>query len=153
MTTPANPIDKLSHLASIRTARTDQLWSATVALFSQLRKLVPVGTHVTVGNLTISLHRLNSNVGSDVAWSVCDGPTDDYGRVDCDDIERPVDFNGFLHGDFHCPVTGPSRKLLIAVGKAAPEIVNALVAKAEATNTSLDTALAGVTQAQAQVTP
>lgn len=144
MTTPANPIDKLAHLANIRTARTDQLWSATVALFSQLRGLVPVDTHVTVGNVSVSLSRLRSNVGSDLCWAAWLGP-EGHG---CSDIERPVDFNGYLHSDFHCPVTGPSRKLLIAVGKAAPEIVAALITKAEAINTNIDSALAGINKAQ-----
>jgi hypothetical protein len=145
--TPMNPLDKLAHHAALRTARTDQLHNATVALFAKLRELVPVGTSVQVGNVSVGLNKVRSNIGSDVCWSAWVGNEEDgYG---CSDIERPVDFNGYLHGDFNCPVDGPSRQTLIAVGKAAPALVAALVTKTEKTLANLDTALANVNTASA----
>jgi hypothetical protein len=150
MTTSLNPIDRLEHLASIRTARTDQLHAATVNLFARLRGLVPVGTSVTIGRVSLNLNRVRSNAGSDVCWNVVvDFQTED--ELYCSDIERPVGEKGFLHGDFHCPWSGPSRALLIEVGRIAPELVQALIDQTEVTCEALDVAAARVNVASQEV--
>jgi hypothetical protein len=144
-TTPTNtnPVERLERLAAQRTVRTDRLHQAMVVLFCRLRELMPVGTCVTAGDVSLYLCRHKSNVSSDVAWSVTVGPQDDP-RHHCNDLERPVGFDGFLHGDFHCPITGPSRGLLIAVGRAAPALVAELIATTARTNARLDEAQASV---------
>lgn len=146
MTTPNNdPIDRLTKLAAQRTARTDRLHAAVVALFAKLRGIVPVGTHVTVGDVTVGLSRLRTNVGTDLCWYAF------VGNDRCSDIENPVGFQGYLHGDFNCPVTGPSRNILVGVGRATPGIVAALVAKAEELDARLSAAQTATDNATTQV--
>lgn len=151
MTTPMNPIDHLANLAQQRTVRTDRLHNTVINLFARLRELVPVGTSVTVNDVCVSLGKTRSNVGEDVSWSALVGRGD--GAVHCSDIERPVNYHGYLHGDFNCFVTGPSRAILIAVGKATPEIVQALIDATDKLNTNLAVAQASVDTAAAILNP
>lgn len=148
MTTPANPLDRLTHLASVRTARTDQLHARTAELFRALRGLVPIGSVARVGGVEVSLHRTRTNVGSDVHWSVCVGGED--GEF-CSDLELPVGREGFLHGDFNHPCSGPTRGILVAVGRCAAELVSALAGQAEGHVAELESALVGCESAARQV--
>jgi hypothetical protein len=143
-------VSRLESLAAVRTARTDQLHARTVELFARLRDLCPVGTNVIAGNVSLTLERRRSNVGSDVCWSVYfENNKETYLTFTCDDIERPVGFKGFLHGDFHCEITGPSRRILIEVGLVAKSIVEKLIEQTEKTNSELEAATAKIDAATA----
>ena len=136
--TQISPIDRLATLSTQRTARTDRLHEATCALLSQLEDHSEVGAAVTVDACTLRLVRVRSNIGHTDVWSFssADG--------DCVHIEKPVGFEGYLHGDFHAALRGPSRAHLIAFGQRAGRFVAALVAREER-------ALADLASAQASV--
>src|ERR1700684_4537464 len=94
--TQASPIDRLSSLATQRTARTDRLHEATCALLSKLEKAAwERGASVTVDGYVLTCAQVRSNVGTVDVWaleSVDDG---------CTSLEAEVDSERYLHGDFH----------------------------------------------------
>jgi hypothetical protein len=128
--TQISPIDRLAVLSTQRTARTDRLHAAACALLSQLEDHAEVGTEVTVDSCTLRLVRVRSNVGYTDFWLFSDGDESAH-------IEKPVGFEGYLHGDFHAALRGPSRANLIAFAARANRFVAALIAREEATLAAL----------------
>ena len=135
--TQISPIDRLATLSTQRTARTDRLHEATCALLSQLEDHSEVGAAVTVDACTLRLVRVRSSLGYTDLWALESGD-------ECVHIEKPVGYAGYLHGDFHVALRGPSRAHLIAFGQRAGRFVAALVAREER-------ALADLASAQASV--
>lgn len=148
-----NPIEKLTHLSAQRTARTDRLHAAVRDLTDALERAGAEADwlSVTVDGWTLSYRNLRSNVGPRDCWSL--GRVDSYGDMSdgCTDLGLAVDHEGYLHGDFNQPVTGPSRAHLIAFGQRAEQFVAAIVEQVEKSIARMDEAQAGVESALAEV--
>lgn len=146
MKTNATPLERLAILSAQRTARTDRLHEATQALLSQLEPHVQVGESVTVGGWTLAWSRYRTNVAPGNYWSFC-GPNDeDPDSVWCW-LEKQVDGEGYVHGDFNCSWRGPSRQQLIKFATLANQFVGALLAKLTTDNSALDSGVAHIEQA------
>jgi hypothetical protein len=142
---PSNPIERLALLSSQRTARTDRLHEAVCALLAQLDTHCEVGTEVTVCGHTLRRTKYSSDLGFQNFWSYI---ADD---AHCCELERDVDSDSYLHGDFRCPLQGPTRDDLIAFASRAGQFVEALIKREEKTATSLVTSQMLVDAAAAQV--
>jgi hypothetical protein len=137
MTTPS-PIDRLAQLASQRKARTNHLHEAIVALLDKLARHVPIGTRVSVGGYELRRVRLKSNVGYELMWRFGSEGEDEV------DLDSPLNVEGYLHGDFHAPYKGPSRRHLIAFAKNAGVFCSALIERQQKENDALEAGLAEV---------
>jgi hypothetical protein len=109
------------------------------ALLAQLEPHVELGDSVEVDGATLAYYRVKSDVGY----------TDFFGfRADEDSrrvyLERPVNSEGYMHGDFNAPLRGPSRSDLIAFGSRVARFVDALVAKHESVVGALGASIAKV---------
>jgi hypothetical protein len=150
MATP-NAIEKLATLSAQRTARTDRLHEAVLALLSLLENHVEVGASVTVDKYTLRRTRAQTNVGSVEGWWFGSRYGDDiYDAVSCD-LDRSVDGAGYVHGDFNCSWRGPSRGDLILFASRAGQFVEALIAREEKIGAALSTAQTAVDCAIADV--
>jgi hypothetical protein len=143
-TSTLNPIDKLTQLCSQRTARTDRLHAAVRALTDALETAGcrPGQVCVTVDGWTLSYYDVRSNVGVRDCWSLRGGD-DNY----CTDLCLAVGHDGYLHGDFNQPITGPTRAQLIAFGTRAERFVAKIIEKAEESCARLEAAEQGVEDA------
>ena len=102
----------------------------------------------TVDGWTLSYNDVRSNVGVRDCWSFLRTASDYEG---CTDLGLAVNHDGYLHGDFNCPVTGPTRAHLIAFGQRAARFVDAIVASLAREVTALDTAVEQVDSATAKL--
>lgn len=141
-----NPIEKLTQLSAQRTARTDRLHASVRELTDALEGagLRPGQVSVTVDGWTLGYHNVRSNIGVRDCWSLRGG---EYGDDYCTDLGLAVDYDGYLHGDFNAPVTGPSRRHLIVFGQRAEKFASAIIANVEKSIVNLDAAQAGVEKA------
>ena len=151
-TSTLNPIEKLTQLCAQRTARTDRLHSAVRTLTDALEEAGarPGEINATVGGWTLSYNDVRSNVGVRDCWSLCDDGGG-YQEDGCTDLGLAVNHDGYLHGDFNSPVTGPTRAHLIAFGQRAARFVDAIVASLAREVTALDTAIEQVDSATAKL--
>ena len=149
-TSTLNPIEKLTQLCAQRTARTDRLHSAVRTLTDALETAGarPGEISATVDGWTLSYNDVRSNVGVRDCWSFLRTASDYEG---CTDLGLAVNHDGYLHGDFNCPVTGPTRAHLIAFGQRAARFVDAIVASLAREVTALDTAVEQVDSATAKL--
>ena len=145
-----NPIGKLTQLCAQRTARTDRLHTDVRALTDALEEAgARTGEiNATVDGWTLSYNDVRSNVGVRDCWSFLRTASDYEG---CTDLYLAVNHDGYLHGDFNCPVTGPTRAHLIAFGQRAARFVDAIVASLAREVTALDTAVEQVDSATAKL--
>ena len=145
-----NPIEKLTQLCAQRTARTDRLHSAVRTLTDALETAGarPGEISATVDGWTLSYNDVRSNVGVRDCWSFLRTAGDYEG---CTDLGLAVNHDGYLHGDFNSPVTGPTRAHLIAFGQRAARFVDAIVASLAREVTALDTAIEQVDSATAKL--
>ena len=145
-TLSSNPIEKLTQLCAQRTARTDRLHSAARTLTDALETAGarPGEINATVDGWTLSYNDVCSNVGVRDCWSF----SSDY--EGCTDLSLEVNYDGYLHGDFHCPVTGPSRAQLIVFGQRAARFVDAISAQLARDVVALDGAIEQVDAAAAK---
>ena len=74
-------------------------------------------------------------------WSFGDG------EAGCSDLASQVDAEGYTHGDFSHPWSGPSRAELIAFAARASRFVAKLIEKQSAENEALETAAVQVESA------
>ena len=151
-TSTLNPIEKLTQLCAQRTARTDRLHSAVRTLTDALETAGarPGEITATVDGWTLSYDYVRSNVGQRDCWSLCDDGGG-YQEDGCTDLGLAVNHDGYLHGDFNSPVTGPTRAHLIAFGQRAARFVDAIVASLAREVTALDTAIEQVDTAAAKL--
>lgn len=140
-----NPVEKLSHLSSQRTARTDRLESVTHALLGQLKEHTAVGTCVSVDGWSLGLYKLRSNVGINTFWMLSDGDSSCH-------LDIEVGAERYMHNDFNCPLIGPTRAQLIAFGEWSQRFVAALIAVEEKRIAKLDAAAAQVELASSSIT-
>jgi hypothetical protein len=135
-----NPIEKLTQLCAQRTARTDRLHSAVRTLTDALEAAGarPGEINATVDGWTLSYNDVRSNVGVRDCWSFLRTASDYEG---CTDLGLAVNHDGYLHGDFNCPVTGPTRAQLIAFGQRAAQFVEAITAQLTHDVAALDAAV------------
>jgi hypothetical protein len=147
-----NPIEKLAQLCAQRTARTDRLHSAVRTLTDALEAAgaQPGEINATVDGWHLSYNNVRSNVGVRDCWSLCDDGGG-YQEDGCTDMSRAVNHDGYLHGDFNVPVTGPSRAHLIAFGQRAARFVEAIAASLARDVATLDTAIEQVDTAAAKL--
>ena len=85
-----------------------------------------------------------------MTWRDCWSLTNlrsDYQEDDCTDLGLAVNHDGYLHGDFSCPVTGPTRAHLIAFGQRAARFVDAILASLNREVAALDGAITQVDSA------
>lgn len=125
-------LEKLARLAAQRTARTEQLHSACVALCSKLDEIAERGDRVCVDGYELALLRLKSNVGYTDFWTLID-----LEHETACEIEKPVNGEGYLNGDSYAAWRGPTRGELIAFGARAGRFVEALCARYETHNKNL----------------
>ena len=137
--TQISPIDRLAKLSTQRTARTDRLHEATIALLAKLDQHVEAdGRSVEVDGVTLSFGRIRSNVGVSKLWSLsAKGLGTAY-------LERGLNESGYLHGDFSVPLRGPSRRHLIAFAERADRFVQAILEREEKVVVQLDGALSTI---------
>lgn len=128
-------IEKLTRLAEQRTARTDRLFEITQALLARLSNIVKVGDSVTVDGYELARVRVRSNVGASDCWTFGSERTQRFVYLD-----KGLNFDGFLHGDFGCKIAGPSRADLVEFGRRIEKFVAAFVQKYEAQCTELQDA-------------
>ena len=145
-----NPIGKLTQLCAQRIARTDRLHTDVRDLTDALEEAgARTGEiNATVDGWTLSYNDVRSNVGVRDCWSFLRTASDYEG---CTDLGLAVNHDGYLHGDFNCPVTGPTRAHLIAFGQRAARFVDAIVASLAREVTALDTAIEQVDSATAKL--
>ena len=142
MTNPTlDPIDNLTRLSAQLTARTDRLHAAVTALTTALET---AGARtgeiaVTVDGWSLSYNLVRSNVGQRPCWSFVDA-----GLNGCTDLDLAVGHDGYLHGDFNAPITGPSRAHLIAFGRRAERYVAAIARTLESEIAACDSAIESV---------
>jgi hypothetical protein len=143
----SNPIEKLASLAAGRTERTDRLVAAVHSLLSRLDSCVEVGTRVVVDGRSLVRVRIRSNVGSETYWSFvgADGDESDTGAACL--LDASINEDGYLHGDFHARVRGPSRVRLVEFAIRADQFVAALIARQERENEDCDAATGTVATA------
>ena len=148
-TSTLNPIEKLTQLCAQRTARTDRLHSAVRTLTDALEAAgaQPGEINATVDGWTLSYDYVRSNVGPRDCWSLCN----EYQEDGCTDLGLAVNHDGYLHGDFNCPVTGPTRAQLIAFGQRAAQFVEAITAQLTHDVAALDAAVEQVDSATEEV--
>ena len=146
-TLSSNPIEKLTQLCAQRTARTDRLHSAARTLTDALETAGarPGEISATVDGWTLEYDYVRSNVGPRDCWSLTRSDFDG-----CTDLGLAVNRDGYLHGDFNCPVTGPSRAHLIAFGQRAARFVDAISAQLARDVVALDGAIEQVDAAAAK---
>ena len=151
-TSTLNPIEKLTQLCAQRTARTDRLHSAVRTLTDALETAGarPGEISATVDGWTLSYGNVRSNIGPRDCWSLVNLRSD-YQEDGCTDLGLAVNHDGYLHGDFNCPVTGPSRAHLIAFGQRAARFVDAITASLTREVAALDTAIGQVDAAAAKL--
>lgn len=147
-------IDRLASLSAQRNARTDRLHEAVCALLSKLEPLTKTQESVVVGGHRLTRCRSKSNVGYYDCWDfsspVVPDEYHDGGDKHCD-LDRPVDGEGYLHGDFNCAWRGPSRSELIAFASRSSKFVEAFVAKLDCDVVVLDHSIVEVEMATAAV--
>lgn len=146
----ATPLDRLAILATQRTARTDRLHEATTALLSQLEAHVNASDSVTVDGYKLSLCHVRSNVGANDFWifSSPGGENDWNGSGTSCYLEKPVNGEGYMHGDFNCAWVGPTREDLLAFASRAERFVGGFVVKFEATIQAIEDAEAAISAAR-----
>ena len=108
--------------------------------------VVEEGDEATVDGHKLKRVVVRSNVGYDTCWRFSSCDVNDWGveyQTWCDP-QRPVDGEGFLHGDFNAPWRGPDRATLILLAKASGRFVEAFLTRAERDNAALDAATATV---------
>jgi hypothetical protein len=158
-TTTLSPIEQLTRLCSQRTARTDRLHSAVRALTDALEAAGarPGEISATVDGWTLSYVLVRSNVGARDCWSFWPQHAEEVG-FDCDgccagccDLGFAVNYDGYLHGDFNCPATGPTREHLIAFGQRAARFVDAILRAASLKVAALDGAIEQIDSAAAKL--
>lgn len=151
-TLSSNPIEKLTQLCAQRTARTDRLHSAVRTLTDALEAAGarPGEISVKVDGWHLSYNNVRSNVGVRDCWSLVNLRSD-YQEDGCTDLGLAVNHDGYLHGDFNSPVTGPSRAHLIAFGQRAAQFVDAITATLSREVVALDEAIEHVDAAAAKL--
>jgi hypothetical protein len=139
--TSEDTIDKLSMLASRRTARTSQLEDVVRRLLAKLECYVEIRASVEVDGATLRKVSYRSNVGSEEYWV--------YERPDGNSVELDygVGSEGYLHGDFNVPLQGPNQSDLIEFSKRAARFVEALLRKTETECADCEEAIASVAAA------
>jgi hypothetical protein len=138
-----NPIEQIAKLTAQRTVRTNQLHAAVRTLTDALESAGarPGESSVTVDDWTLGYYCVRSNIGSRDCWSWTKrAGVDGYSEDGCTDLGFELNHDGYLHGDFGQPVTGPTRAHLIAFGARARRLVEALVDKLSASCEALDKA-------------
>jgi len=140
-----NVLEKIERLSGQRSVRTDRLHDAVKVLLGQLESLVHTGeSWVIFDGSALYRSALRSNVGEDLVWTYDAG---DRG-LSCTDLERPVDFDGYLHGDFDRPVSGPSRGTLLHFATRAAAFVGQIAADMEEETADLAAAVDSVESIQ-----
>jgi hypothetical protein len=128
-----SPLERLSTLATQRTARTDQLHEAALILLGRLEQRCAVGDCAVVDGCELSLVRKHSNVGYTDFWMFTNSR--DYCLLDCS-----LESERYLHGDFNVLLRGPSRSDLLEFAKRATRFVEKLVQNLETEVADLTTA-------------
>jgi len=144
-----NPIEKLAKLSASRTVRTDRLHAAVRELTDALETAGarPGEVNVTVDGWTLEYRDVRSNVGARDCWSFGTGRAERDEYDGCTDLALAVNHEGYLHGDFHAAVTGPTRAHLIAFGQRAERLVAAIAELAADEDRALEGALANISVA------
>jgi hypothetical protein len=147
-TTPST-LDRLGTLSHQRTVRTNRLYESVRLLLSQLEAYIEVGESVTVAGYTLKYTRLYSNVGHSDLWAFYDSQDDEDG-CDCY-LNRPVGSNGYLHNDFHCAISGPTRSDLLTFARYSKAFVDAFIGLLTHQTKSLDAGQTEVERAIEQI--
>ena len=147
MTTPTipNPLDALARLAEVRTVRTDQLRARVHALLASLDDLTEVGDTASAGGVSIERVEIRSNVGRATFWRQAVDEDDGYGRRRGVQLDHTGD--GYLHGDYGCPLHGAEREHLLEFARHAGTLVADLIARHQACAAALEGAIASVAAA------
>jgi hypothetical protein len=135
--TTATPLDRLASLSTERTTRTDRLRDTVCALLSKLDDHAEVGTHVEVDGYRLCRGGSRTNIGFSSEWYL-----EHENRFVA--LERAVDGQGYIHGDFNHPWSGPSRADLVAFAVRAGQFVEALFEREERALVALAAAQSGV---------
>jgi hypothetical protein len=132
--TSTNPIDRLSKLSAQRTARTDRLRDATIALLHKLYERCEVGDKATVDGCTLAFGCIEGRNYYSKTWFLTTSTEDEGVDSVCDLYESS---DGYYGGDFDLPRQGARRADLIAFAQRAERFVAALIARLERQNAKL----------------
>jgi hypothetical protein len=132
--TSTNPIDRLSALSAQRTARTDRLRDATLALLAKLSEHCEVGDTATVDDCILTFGCVTGRNYYGKTWFLT--TCGEHAGEDCVcDLYESSD--GYYGGDFDLPRRGARRADLIAFAQRAERFVAALIVRLEKQNAKL----------------
>jgi hypothetical protein len=137
-------IDRLSQLSAQRTARTDRLRDATVALLAILSEHCEVGDEATVDGCTLERGCVSGRNYHGETWFLTTRGKYEDEESACD-LQESAD--GYYGGDFDLPRRGAHRDDLIAFASRADRFVAALLDQIDQENTRLESGAATVAKA------